>query len=243
MFHSKTFLAFIGARGGSKGLKNKNIIGFAGKPLIHWTIQAALKSRYIDRTIVSTDSQRIANVARQGGAEVPFLRPGTLARDTSPIEEALRHCLVWFEKNEQVRFDYLVLLQPTSPLRTAKHIDAAIQFYWENRKSCEDTLASVTLAPSKMGWLMASQAKGYVDFCFNSSRSKARRQDVPQFFLPNGAIYIAPAALIKKRVRNVFYRGRTLPFVMAPEVSVDIDSRHDLDEAKKLKKGQKNPNL
>src|SRR3989344_985973 len=105
MYKGKTILAFIGARGGSKGLKNKNIIDFAGGPLIVWSIEAARESKYVDRTIVSTDSESIAEVAKQAGADVPFLRPAKIARDTSRIEEAIEHAIRWIKEYEGRRYD------------------------------------------------------------------------------------------------------------------------------------------
>lgn len=230
MYRSKRILAFIGARGGSKGLKNKNILGLAGKPLIAWTIQAALKSRYLDGVIVSTDNQRIASVARSHGADVPFLRPQDLAGDDAPIEGAIRHAIDWLKENRGEIYDFLVLLQPTSPLRGTAVIDHAIEHYFRKRKSGTDTLVSVVEAPRKMGWLLKSSGAGYVDFCFSSVRKNLNRQSLPELYLPNGAFYMAPVKVLKNRN---FYNGRSIPYLMEEEKSIDIDSRHDF-----LKAGQ-----
>ncbi|OHA20386.1 MAG: hypothetical protein A2849_01250 [Candidatus Taylorbacteria bacterium RIFCSPHIGHO2_01_FULL_51_15] len=123
---SLTFLGIIPARGGSKGIRNKNIRAFAGKPLIAYAIDAAKKSRYLSRTVVSTESEEIARVAKEYGAEVPFLRPKELAEDTSKVFDAIAHLLEKLKTDEGYAPDYIVLLQPTSPLRTAKDIDATI---------------------------------------------------------------------------------------------------------------------
>ena len=120
---SLTFLGIIPARGGSKGIRNKNIRAFAGKPLIAYAIDAAKKSRYLSRTVVSTESEEIARVAKEYGAEVPFLRPKELAEDTSKVFDAIAHLLEKLKTDEGYAPDYIVLLQPTSPLRTAKDID------------------------------------------------------------------------------------------------------------------------
>lgn len=231
MHQKKKILAFIGARAGSKGLKDKNILNFAGKPLIQWTIDSSLRSKYIDRTLVSTDGEKIAAIARKAGADVPFLRPAPLATDKALIEDALRHALTWLKKNERVRYDLIVLLQPTSPLRTVNHIDAAIEYYFHNRKSPSDTLVSVVKAPAKAGWLMKEFPKGYIDFCFDVKGQKQRRQNIPSYYFPNGLVYLAPASVIGK---GSFYSSRTLPFLMEESVSVDIDSREDFNRALRM---------
>lgn len=121
-----TFLAIIPARGGSKGIPKKNLRLFCGKPLITYTIAEAKKSRHLSRIIVSTESDDIARVANEYGAEVPFLRPTELAKDTSKVLDAIVHLLKELKANEGYTPDYVVLLQPTSPLRTAEDIDATI---------------------------------------------------------------------------------------------------------------------
>ena len=237
MFQSRSIIAFIGARAGSKGLKNKNIIGFAGKPLIHWTIQASLNSKYVDRTIVSTDGEKIAQVAKVSGAQVPFLRPKSLARDNSPIYDAIRHALKWIKDNEKISYDYLLCLQPTSPLRDSKHIDRAIEYYFKNRRSDLDTLVSCMPVASKYGWLMRQDQKGYVCICLKSTAKKGRRQELPAYYLPNGAIFLAPVKVVRSKG---FYTSRTLMFVLDPNISVDIDTREDFDRALRIFKTQRN---
>jgi CMP-N-acetylneuraminic acid synthetase len=228
MYRTKRILAFIGARGGSKGLKNKNIIDLAGRPLISWTIEASLNSRYIDRTVVSTDSTKIASVARECGADVPFLRPKNLAKDDSPVEEAIRHAINWLKDQYGEVYDFVILLQTTSPLRDVKTVDAAIDYYFHKHRSPLDTLVSVVQAPRKMGWLLRSSGPGYVDFCFDIQRKNLNRQGLPTLYLPNGAFYLAPTSVLKKAN---FYSGRTIPYVMNDELSVDIDTREDLVKA------------
>ncbi len=231
MFKSKTILSFIGARAGSKGLKNKNIVNFAGKPLIHWTIQASLKSKYIDRTIVSTDGDKIARISKVSGAEVPFLRPKSIAQDKSSIYDAIRHALKWIKENEKLSYDYLLCLQPTSPLRDSKLIDRAIEYYFKNRRTDSDTLVSGVRVLSKYGWLMNGDQKGYFHFCLNSVAKKPRRQDMPDYYLPNGAFYLAPVKVIRSKS---FHTSRTMLFLLDPETSVDIDTREDLDQALRI---------
>ncbi len=231
MFKSKRILAFIGARAGSKGLKNKNIVNFAGKPLIVWTIKAALGSKYIDRTIVSTDGEQIAKIAREAGADAPFLRPKKMAQDHSLIQTALEHCLVWLNKHEHQNYDYLLCLQPTSPLRTVRHIDEAIEYYFRNKQSNQDSLVSVVKPSEKLGWLMEKNKAGYVHFAFDIKGQKFRRQNIPDYYLPNGAIFLAP---IKSLKVAGFYTAHTIPFVMKTEVSIDIDTKEDLKKAERF---------
>ena len=125
MLNGKTFLAIIPARGESKRLPRKNIMELAGKPLIAWTIEAALNSQFIDEVVVTTDNQEIAIVAQQYGANIPFLRPNKLASDTATTFDVVRHAIGHYRENGKI-FDFIILLQPTSPLRTKDHIDEAI---------------------------------------------------------------------------------------------------------------------
>jgi CMP-N,N'-diacetyllegionaminic acid synthase len=236
MFKGKTILAFTGARKGSKGLANKNILNFAGKPLIGWAIKAARDCRYIDRVIVSTDGKDIVAAARRCGADAPFLRPAQLAKDNSPIEGAIRHALKWLKTHEHKTYDYIVLVQPTSPLRTGAHLAKAVEYYFRHKRSDSDTLISVTKAPQKVGWLLERKTGGYIDFCFDAVKnSTIMRQKNPEFYLPNGLIYIASCATIN---RARFYNGRSIPFVMSEDVSADIDTREDFDRALKLFKAR-----
>lgn len=228
MFDSKTILSFIGARAGSKGLKNKNILDLSGKPLIAWTIEASLGSKYVDRTLVSTDGKQIAQVARDYGADVPFLRPAQLATDESLLDEAMQHGVQWLKREEERSYEYILLLQPTSPLRTAQHIDAAIQHYFWNKKSNQDILISIISAPKKVGWLMYKKDSSYIDFCFDKKKRKSRRQELPDYYFPNGAIYFGPTEIMMHLSKNT---SRILPFMMDEEASIDIDSPEDLGRA------------
>ena len=231
MFRKKSILAFIPARAGSKGLRHKNTRSFAGKPLLCWTIDAARGSKYIDRTLVSTDGARIAKVAKAAGADVPFMRPAALATDSASILHAICHATDWLEQNEGSSYDYVIMLQPTSPLRSAKHIDQAIEYYFNNRKTERDTLVSVTTAPKAVVWLLEKNTSGYLDFCFPLIAQKLRRQASPRYYLPNGVIFLGPLGRARKRL---FYTARTLPFVMPENASVDIDTKEDFTRALEL---------
>ena len=119
-------LAIVPARGGSKGIPQKNIYPLCNKPLIYYTIKAIQKSKMITRAILSSDSEDILNIATEYGLEAPFVRPAELARDDTPALPVIKHAVQWLEENDNYRADYIILLQPTSPLRTEKHIDGAL---------------------------------------------------------------------------------------------------------------------
>lgn len=231
MHSDSRLIAIIPARGGSKGLPNKNVLECAGKPLIEWTISAAKSVDFIDEVLVSTDSEEIATVSRRAGASVPFLRPGEFATDDASLLQAIRHAWEKHPATADARYDYIVVLQPTSPLRTGAHIVAAIKHYFENRKSDEDTLASVCQVSSKFGWLMQSAEESeYIRFCLDVHAQNPQRQGLKQYYLPNGAIFIVKGTALA----GGLYRKNTLPFVMSVRDSIDIDTFDDLAAAEKI---------
>ena len=155
-------LAVITARGGSKGLPQKNIRPLAGKPLIAYTIDTASQARLLDRTVVSTDDQQIAEIARQHGAETPFLRPPQLATDDISVYPALAHAVQWLEEHEDYHPDYVMLLQPTSPLRTVEDIDNSIMIALEKDA---DGVVSLCEAKHHPYWMKRVTVDGQiVDF-------------------------------------------------------------------------------
>lgn len=231
MYAGFSVLAVIPARGGSKGLPNKNILNCAGKPLIEWTIAAAQGARAIDDVLVSTDSVEIAMVSQRVGATVPFLRPAALAGDDSSSLDVIRHAWEWHPDANGRPFDYIVVLQPTSPLRTSAHISKAIVFYFKNRRSDDDTLASVYQVGQKHGWLMqAAGDSGYVRFCLDVGSGNPQRQIMKQYYLPNGSIFVVRGTCCGEGL----YRDNTLPFVMDAADSVDIDTSDDMREAESI---------
>ena len=159
MFLGCSLLAVIPARSGSKGLPSKNILDCAGRPLIAWTVEAAKKSQYIDEVLVSTDSERIAHISIEYGASVPSLRPGYLALDHSSLLEVIQYSWETFRQQDGRHHDYLVVLQPTSPLRSHSHIDEAINSFFQRRGKNSTTLASVYEVSQKSGWLMHLEPK------------------------------------------------------------------------------------
>lgn len=238
MHSDSRLIAIIPARGGSKGLPNKNILECAGKPLIEWTISAARSVDFIDEVLVSTDSEEIAAVSRRAGASVPFLRPGEFATDDASLLQAIRHAWENHPAPGGARYDYIVVLQPTSPLRTGAHIVAAIEHYFGNRKSDEDTLASVCQVSSKFGWLMQSaEENGYIRFCLDVHAQNPQRQGLRQYFLPNGAIFLVRGTALA----GGLYRKNTLPFVMSARDSIDIDTIDDLAAAEAILRTLRQP--
>lgn len=213
----------ITARGGSRSIPRKNIVPVAGKPLIVWTIEAALKSSSLSRVILSTDDTEIAKVARQWGAEVPFIRPAKLAQDDSPHIPVIIHTVEWLELNEGVRPDYVFLLQPTCPLRSAEDIGNAIQLALENDA---DGVVSVCEAPSHPYLTKRVTADGRLEDFVSKPEGYLRRQDLSAAYALNGAIYLARREILLEK--ETWYTDRTYAYIMPAERSLDIDTPWDL---------------
>lgn len=209
-------LALITARGGSKGIPGKNIRPLAGKPLIAWTIEAALASSLRADVVVSTDDEEIAAVARHCGARVPFMRPAALAADNSPGLDAVLHAL------EQLpAYTSVLLLQPTSPLRTASDIDACLSLARERRAV---SVVAVTECQTHPSWCYSlSGDRRLVSIV--PGEPPARRQDLAPAYVFNGALYFADAAWLARARRLV--SAESLAYVMPAERSVDIDTMLD----------------
>lgn len=217
-------VACIAARGGSKGIPQKNIRPLAGKPLIAWTIDAALASRRVNRVLVSTDDPHIAEVAQWLGAEAPFLRPTALARDDSPSIDTLLHLLMWLEDTSGVLPDYTVLLQPTSPFRTAEDIDAAVDLAVSREA---DAVVSVCPAQDHPYLVKTLDGGGRIASLVQSNHPP--RQAFPQAYVLNGAVYVnRTKALLQERV--IVPEG-ALAYVMPEERSLDIDTPWQLQLA------------
>ena len=220
---SPSIIALITARGGSKGLPGKNVRPVGGKPLIAWTIEAALGSASIKRVIVSTDDEEIARVSREAGAEVPFLRPAEIARDDSPHILTSEHAIRWLEQHDHERPDYLMLLQPTSPFRTTADVDAAIALARQHDAIAVVSVSEAKPHPYKTYGLTAAGTLTTLVPCDIPYR---RRQDLPPAFTDNGALYLnRTESLLRDRT---YIPAGTMPYVMPPERSLDIDSAWDL---------------
>jgi len=223
MFDDRRILAIIPARGGSKGIPYKNIIDLNGKPLISYSIMAALNSEYIDYVLVSTDDLKIAKRAEEYGAKVPFIRPAEYAQDKSNIIDVITHAIIYLKECREV-FDTMILLQPTQPLRTTADIDKAIETFFENAEESLVSICEVDDSPL----LMRTLNKGKMTKLLNVS-STCRRQDMPSYYRVNGCIYINN---IDSLNFDTSLNDNTLPFIMKKSHSVDIDDMIDLEVAK-----------
>jgi CMP-N,N'-diacetyllegionaminic acid synthase len=220
MIHGKTFFGIIPARGGSKGVPGKNIREVGGKPLIAWTIQEAKKSRHLDRLILSSEDQEIVETARAWDCEVPFLRPSELARDDTPGVDPVLHAI----ETLSTKYDYVVLLQPTSPLRKADDIDGCIEHCLrKNAPAC----ISVTRQNKGPYWMFTINTNGRMVNIFDSASSAKRRQDLPEVYALNGAVYVAETDWIAQK--RAFISDHTVAYIMPRERSIDIDDQFDMD--------------
>jgi len=229
MLNTLRVLALIPARAGSKRLPKKNTLPLLGKPLISWSIESALKSKYIDEVVVSTDSEEIAAISRKLGAIVPFMRPEELAQDASTTNDVLLHCIEFY-KSTHNNFDIVVLLQPTSPMRTAQTIDAALQLFLDkNAKG----IISVTECEHSPMWANTLPDDQSLEHFIRADVKGKRSQDLPISYRLNGAIYIFDvASLIKEK--GIFYSSGVYAFVMDQHQSVDIDTEVDFRYAEFL---------
>lgn len=231
MTYRKRFLGIIPARAGSKGIKDKNIIDLNGKPLIAYSIEAAFKSKYIDTVVVSTDGEKIAEVAKKYGAEVPFIRPDYLASDTAKTIDSVIHCIEEMKKLGK-EYDYVILLQPTQPMREAFHIDEAIELILEKG---EEALVSVSKVKEHPVLMRTIDENGYSKNLLNIS-STMRRQEFPEFYKVNGAIYINK---INENLNlNTSLNDNKLTYVMDENYDVDIDEMLDVHIAEILLKNR-----
>lgn len=229
MIRNKRILAIIPARGGSKGIPRKNLKELNEKPLIAYAIEEALKSKYIDKLIVSTEDKEIAETSKQFGAEVPFLRPMELAADDTPGIEPILHAINWFHEKEYV-FDYVMCLQCTSPFRKFEQIDEAIE---KLVNEGSDSIVSVCESEVSPFWMKKIEDGIMKDFLSNIS-FYARRQDVPKVYRLNGAIYLAKTEVLYKY--NNWYTENTIPYIMDKLSSIDIDDIWDFKFAEFLMK-------
>jgi CMP-N,N'-diacetyllegionaminic acid synthase len=228
MFGSSQVLALIPARAGSKGLPRKNVLDVAGLPLIGWTILAAKASRFVDRVVVSTDGTEIAQIARDLGADVPFMRPAELATDDASSEDAILHCMDEMDR-EGSRYDLLVLMQPTSPLRTAEDVDGALELLARKRA---DAAVSVCKTEHSPLWSNTLPADGDLRSFLRPEVVSVPRQSLPDYYRVNGAVYVARWDRLRRG--ESFFGPGSYAYIMPPERSLDIDSLFDLQVAECL---------
>ena len=231
----KKILGIITARGGSKGIPGKNIKELAGKPLIAYTIEAAKKSGVFDRVILSTDDEKIAEVARAHGCEVPFMRPAELAQDSTPHIPVIQHALAYLKENEDYVPNYVMILQPTAPLRTAAHIREAVALI---EKSNADSVVSVTEVPGHHHprWQFSIDDANRLAIFTGEPFSDIvrRRQDLSKTYTRNGAIYLFKQEFLYDSKEPNFYGNHVVAYVMKSEESVNIDTMEDWKEAERI---------
>lgn len=216
-------VAIIPARAGSKGLPGKHLLPLAGRPLIAWTFDAARASRSLSRVIVSTNDSAVAEAARTAGIDVPFDRPDTLAADDTPMIDVLVHAVGELER-EGPRVDIVVLLQPTSPLRTPAHIDSAVQML---QQSDADTVVTVVPVPHRFNPASVMALNDGRLAPYAGGDTIARRQDKPAVYARNGPAVLAVRRDVLIEQRSLY--GRDIrPLVMDPEESIDVDTPWDL---------------
>ena len=209
-------LGIIPARGGSKGIPRKNLKNLGTKPLIGWTIEQALGAVLLDDVFVTTEDDEIATVAQRWGAKVPFTRPKELAQDTTPGIDVILHALDYAQN-----FQRIVVLQPTSPFRTSADIDGIIQYCNDRRAP---SAVSVTPASKHPFWSYYLEDEALVPL-INSDATKKTRQELPEAFNLNGALYLAEIEWLKQT--KTLLHDTTLGYVMPPERSIDLDTELD----------------
>lgn len=221
MYKKNSILALIPARGGSKSIPKKNIKSLAGKPLIHWTIDAAYQSKYIDRLIVSTDDEEIAAEAERRACEVPFIRPSILAQDDTGSIEVILHALDTISD----KYDFLLLLQPTSPFRTSDDIDAIIEFAIDNDVPAAVSVALAKKHPMYLYEILEGKLKPFIP----GAKNQVRRQDMPPAYEHNGALYIASTDFLRNK--QSFNSEEVYAFPRVGRINLDIDTLEDWNYA------------
>lgn len=217
-------LALIPARGGSKGVPRKNIRPVAGKPLLAYTIETALAARELfHRIIVSTDDEEIAAVARQFGSEVPFMRPADLAGDRIPMIPVIQHAVRFVEEQDQVRLDWVLLLQPTAPFRTAEDLAQAVRLAQQG--GCDSVISVVQVFAHHPILMKRIENGRLLPYCIEEKEGTRRQDYQPPAYMRNGAIYLTRRDVL---MGGSIWGKEICPYVMPEERSVNVDSELDL---------------
>jgi len=220
MYKNKKFLAIIPARGGSKGLPNKNILSLDGKPVLSYTIESAKSSKYIDEIFLSTDSIDIAAVAKDFGCDIKELRPDHLARDDSKTSDLIDYTLDYYQKRNQ-EFDYIILLEPTSPLRKKADIDNAIEMLDEN----SDGVISVGKIGLEHPDIVKRIEQGKIFSYIAKENTAHQRQMLSDAYFPYGVIYIIKTKIFKEK--KTFYSDNVIPYFIERWQNYEIDDLCD----------------
>ena len=223
MYKGKAFLAIIPARGGSKRLPRKNLLDLCGRPLIAWTIEAGRESEYVDKVVVTSDDNEILEISEKFGANT-IKRPNELASDTATTFDAIKHVIENTEK-----YDYIVLLQPTSPLRNSKHIDEAIELL-ESKNA--DAVISVCEMDHSPLWSNTLPEDGSMRHFLRDEILNKRSQDLEKYYRLNGAIYICQTDKLLEN-KGFFLKNNVFSYIMDKICSIDIDDEFDFLVASK----------
>lgn len=224
----KSFLAIIPARGGSKRLPRKNILDLNGKPLIAWSIEASLNCDYINETLVTSDDDEILNISQKYGAHI-IKRPDDLASDTASSFDAIKHAI----DSSTIDYEYIVLLQPTSPLRNSRHINEAINLLEE--KNADAIISVCEMEHSPLWSNTIPDNNSMQDFLLDSIKN-LRSQDLPTYYRLNGAIYICKKNILLEE-NSFFIKENIYAYKMGTNKSIDIDTYQDFQYAEFLMKG------
>ena len=225
-----SILGIIPARGGSKRLPRKNVMPLRGKPVISYTIEAAMEAESLSRVIVTTDDEEIADVARSQGVDIPFVRPASLADDFSTVGDVASHAVSWLAQHEGYEPDIAVVLQPSSPLRTVQHIDEAVALCTD---SGSDGCASVC-EPDYHPYWMQVIVDGNLRLYEPKGQEYQRKQDLPEVYRPNGAIYVYRPEVLARQADHgrqglmcLTLQHDIKPYIMRREDSANIDTLSD----------------
>ena len=215
-------LAIIPARSGSKGIKDKNIYEFKSKPLMFWTFNAAKQSKLLDKVIFSSNSKKYISIAKENGIDAPFLRPNNISSDITSSAEVVIHALDWVEKKLKLIPTYILYLQPTSPLRTFNDIDNSILIA---KKNNADSVISVNKTDKHPYFLKELNSQGKISHYMPMKNPTPRRQELEQYYVLNGAIFLVKTKFIKQ---GDWYGKNSFAYVMPKNRSIDIDSLDDI---------------
>lgn len=223
-------LGLIPARGGSKGVPRKNIRLLAGKPLLQYTAEAALAAHQLSRVVLTTEDAEIAEVGRQCGLDVPFLRPQELAQDFTPTLPVIQHALRWLA-NHGDSYDAVCLLQPTSPLRTAETINGCIDLFYQYDADCVVTMETV---PEKYNphWVYFKNNQGFMQLSTGETDPIPRRQALPPAYHREGSVYVTRCAVILDQ--NSLYGNKVVGYLLNDSNSINIDTMEDWDRAESI---------
>lgn len=228
MYKNKTFLAIIPARGGSKRLPRKNVLALSAKPLIAWSIEAGINSKYIDKVVVTSDDDEILNISKKYGAET-IQRPDELASDMATTFDAIKHTI-----DNMLDYDYIVLLQPTSPLRNQYHVDGAIELL-ESKNA--DAVVSVCEMEHSPFWSNTLPKDGNMNSFLRDQVLNKRSQDLEKYYRLNGAIYICKTEKLIEE-KTFMLKENIFAYMMDRKTSIDIDDKIDFLVAQELIKGE-----